>query len=204
MKRCRWHTWCGVLAGMTVSAAVVAQPVHKGVKFEAVEGTIADMGPLSLGQRILRSDLRLPSGFDQVYRVSVPGGEPVFARVANGVTAIFPRSVYSATEMGLQATIPPGTIFSIGGDLRALLPSSVASASVRRNWAGASMFADRSVERSGRMPSVLMRNADPYADPAAVRVRDVEVEPLPTNEGPATIWNNEVLRKRRLAALLAF
>ena len=192
-----------VLSGMMLPAVVFAQPVHKGVVFEAVEATVADMDPLSLGQRVMRADQRLPSGFDRVFRVHVPGGEPVFARIANGVTAVFPRSAYAATEAGLQATIPPGTIFSIGGDLRALLPASVAAPSARRNWAGASMFADRSVNRSGKMPSAQSYAIEPYADTSRSILRESDREPADQVSGPVTIWNSEMMRRRRLTVLLA-
>lgn len=89
---------------------------------ERVDQGIADRGSLSTSLRQIDSGLQQPNGFQQLYRV--PGGSGDLMRVDGALYAVFPQSVYSSTEDGMVADIPPGTVFYIGG-----LPSDLTGAS---------------------------------------------------------------------------
>jgi hypothetical protein len=82
------------------------------------QGT-ADVGPLHQDLQELPLDLRVPLGFDAVYRGTATdpygGTTPYFARVSGALTAVFPRSVYTDLGDGVRlAEVPPGTICYIG------------------------------------------------------------------------------------------
>jgi len=178
------------------------------VTFQAIDATYADVSPLALSQRVLRADLRVPTGFDRVFRIGVPGGETRFARIDRGVTAIFPRSTYTPTESGLLATIPPGTIFSIGGDLRALLPKAPPANGGAERMGSVSQFVDRFADRSAlsvpESTAVVLRPrvSGPAIDAAHRSTREMDGTPAQTR-GPETIWTSDLYRQRRIAALLA-
>ncbi len=122
----RWAgVWlCAVTAvgGLGGAAGVAgAQSSSPDPRLKPVEAGVADRGPLSSSGRVVPADLRLPIGFDRVYKLESasrrrPLGD-MFARQSGGVTAVFPRSQYS--EAG-GAEIPAGTTYYIGN-----LPESV-------------------------------------------------------------------------------
>ncbi len=75
-----------------------------------VDQGIEDVGAgLARSGRVIDPGLRVPSGFQQVYRV--PGRPGWLMRVDGAIYALFRESVYD--ERG--PLIPPGTIFHIGG-----------------------------------------------------------------------------------------
>ena len=185
---------------------------NPGITLQPVEATIGDTNPLALSQRILRADLRVPTGFERVYRISVPGGEPRFARIDSGITAIFPQSTYIPSEFGPRASIPPGTVFSIGGDLRDLLPKAtnrLAENSDAPRPGSASNFANRFVDRSTRNPAVVKSPRD-LANPRPQRPHTPDASPPPPAANtapsnppePVTIWTSDLHRQRRIADLL--
>ncbi|TVS08141.1 MAG: hypothetical protein EA423_02170 [Phycisphaerales bacterium] len=71
-----------------------------------------DAAPLRRDMLVQPRDLRLPIGFDSVYRDRNQSG--VYYRIGGGITARFPRSVYYSTPFGTITDIPPGTVFLIG------------------------------------------------------------------------------------------
>lgn len=81
---------------------------------ERVDPLYGDSSPLSESLRDveMQIDLRSPVGFQNVYRV--PGRDDLLMRQSGGVYAIFPQSVYVPVRGGSAATVPPGTVFSIG------------------------------------------------------------------------------------------
>jgi hypothetical protein len=81
---------------------------------QRVDPNREDIGPLSESLRRMdfQADFRTPMGFQNVYRV--PGRDDLLMRASGAVYAVFPQSVYVATGDGLAATVPPGTVFSIG------------------------------------------------------------------------------------------
>ncbi len=78
-----------------------------------IEAGSLDSSPLAGSMQLLPIDLRLPTGFDQVYRVETGHG-PAFARMNGGLRAVFPRSEYGLGQSGVEAQIPAGTTWVIG------------------------------------------------------------------------------------------
>ncbi len=206
-----------VMSVMTLAAVAHAQSevrndgtvVIRGVPMRPVEAGLADVGPLSTSQRLMRADLRAPTGFERVYQVEGAVGPfsnlrpSYFVRMDAGVTAVFPTSIYSESQRGLEAAIPPGTIFSIGGPIETLF-------GFRRG--------DRPRAVEGVTPVALLRAADRRAgaragDPttgqrearpgAAERPATDAPQRAETPENaPPTIWTSETVRQRRVGELL--
>lgn len=94
--------------------------------FHRLDQTVEDVSPLRVSFRVLSPDLRVPTGFRDVYRIEGsgaqasrlgiynPSGADLLARVDGAVTAVFPQSVYVNLGNGPLALVPPGTIFFIG------------------------------------------------------------------------------------------
>lgn len=99
-------TACAAFAAMPAHAQF-AQTLSPGVP---VQAGAADVGPLATSLRLVPLDLRQEADFSRVYQLD----DQRFARQAGGLIAVFPRSVYSATDSGLLVEIPPGTVFQIG------------------------------------------------------------------------------------------
>lgn len=78
-----------------------------------VDQGVGDTGPLSANRRVVPLDMRVPSGFDRVYKFG-EGSSSKFARRSGGLTAVFPRSTYIGSASGTVAVIPPGTMFYVG------------------------------------------------------------------------------------------
>ncbi len=86
-------------------------------RFRPVEPEVGDSPGVYGDGRIQPLDLRLPSNFDAVYRITreTPTGEvrALFSRQDGAVKAVFPRSVYVNTPWGRLPAIPPGTVFQL-------------------------------------------------------------------------------------------
>lgn len=155
-----------------------------------VDPMVADTGPLSVSARRLPADLRVPTGFDQVYRVPGGGGGDLFARMNGGITAVFPRSTYApAGSGGALVEIPPGTVFYIGG-----LPSRFAPAP------------PRAAQASRRVDLSALRPARPFVprgrrDHAAKGADEDHTPDLGTVRDPG-VFDDETFRARRIADLL--
>lgn len=105
------------LIAVTASARPAPQsaPASAGAlhpRLEPVEQGVGDRGGFQRSLRVLPLDLRLPSGFQQVYRV--PGQADMMMRGNGALFAVFPRSVYRRTPLGTLPVAPPDTHFSIG------------------------------------------------------------------------------------------
>lgn len=81
------------------------------VDLHAIESRVADRGPLDASLRWVSSGLRLPTGYDQVYRLDDGG----LMRADGGLAATFDQSIYQSTRWGPVAVIPASTLFVIGG-----------------------------------------------------------------------------------------
>lgn len=79
-----------------------------------VRPNVSDTGPLSRDLLRLEPGLRVPRGFERVFELRTAAGDRVLLRRNGAVTAVFPRSVYTASRRGLLAEVPPGTTFIIG------------------------------------------------------------------------------------------
>jgi len=184
------------------ASAGVAQTVRDGLIFEPVDPGLSDVGPLALSQRILRADLRVPTAFERVYRVKLPDGSSVFARIDNGVTAVFPRSDYVSTSQGVFAVVPPGTVYSIGGDIRSIFAGRPAPAQAPPPVPSASLFADRSLNRSLKQVPVRTR-PDSHEVNSSVTERPLaRASTLRAETRAVSIWTSELVRQRRIDALL--
>ena len=98
--------WTAVIA-----LCLMAQP-------ERIDPGYADVSPHAISVKRMELDLRLPTGFDGVYQFSQQNAigqtQNLFMRIDGALTAVFPRSVYVPTEVGMVPDIPPGTVFHIG------------------------------------------------------------------------------------------
>jgi hypothetical protein len=107
------------------SGASAPDPSHRGnaaagtlhAPLRAVDQGRDDLGGLATSFRMEPLDLRLPTGFGRVYEVpgedsDAPGGR--LMRGNGALFAIFPRSTYRFDANGPRASVPPGTVFSIG------------------------------------------------------------------------------------------
>jgi hypothetical protein len=84
------------------------------LKLEPVEAGAEDLGPIGTSLRDMRSDLRGPTDFDQVFEV--PGRPDLLMRAQGGLFAVFPRSVYALTGRGFVPQVPNDTTFYIGAE----------------------------------------------------------------------------------------
>lgn len=106
-------TLVSVMGAIGMAPAPLREPPLEPVQ----QGTV-DANPLAAPASVQPLDLRLPLGFDRVYRVVEPGRSMLnqrYARSSGAITAVFPRSQYTPTRDGVVPEIPAGTIFYIGG-----------------------------------------------------------------------------------------
>jgi len=81
-------------------------------ELEVVDQGVEDRGGFEKSLRVLPLDMRVPTGFQQVYRV--PGREDLLMRGNGALYAVFPRSVYQRTPIGTIPIAPADVHFSIG------------------------------------------------------------------------------------------
>lgn len=190
--------------------AILAQPAGQATRPQPkpVEQGIGDVNPLQVSSRMLPLDLRRPTGWDRVYRLSGDpkrnGGKGLFARFDGGIAAVFPWSTYEATPRGFSPAVPAGTTYFIGA-----LPDSLTSAGVEGERTGDAEV-DRSfnfVDRSARpgqpeRPRMHAETAIETSAREAIRRGAAADSGAAPAEGP-TIWTSESYRRERLEALLA-
>lgn len=110
----RFRACVATAAGVHALWCVCEARCQPSKLLDPVDPGVADTGPLSVSERLMPADLRVPTAFERVYRLSGEH-EGRFARVSGAITAVFPRSQYVRTEYGDVPEIPTGTIFYIGG-----------------------------------------------------------------------------------------
>lgn len=98
-------------AGRPTGPDLAASEDVLSVDLRAIEPWVADRGPLDASLRWVPTGLRLPTGYDQVFRL----GDGGLMRADGGLAATFDRSVYQATQWGAVPMIPASTLFVIGG-----------------------------------------------------------------------------------------
>ncbi|MCG3123664.1 MAG: hypothetical protein GIKADHBN_02085 [Phycisphaerales bacterium] len=176
-------TLAALLAAACVLAAPSARAQQAQPTLKRVEQGREDAGPLARSIRVAPTDLRLPIGFDQVYRLENTARNSqgdLYARRSGGITAVFPRSQYSVSASGsLLAEIPPGTTFYIGG-----LPESL----TRPEKARVRQLPETYIDRSARparadvaAPVTSARQSDATARSAAPR----GTPPAPASDSPS-------------------
>jgi hypothetical protein len=210
-----------------------------GVKWRVVDQGLADRGPLSTSQRAMPVDLRVGTNFDKVYELEgqpklFGGGSDTtdyYMRMNGALTAVFPRSSYTRAGNGLERVdIPAGTVFSIGGPLRELVPGQPAQPAkgdgakkVPSNREDLSAPPSNNVPppaesaRAQKQPSKPVNNASPPGPAMNPDAKDPNApgtqpgtQPGAKLASPAakeypvgkSIWTDEEYRKQRLAALL--
>ncbi len=169
----------------TLTLTLPAAPQPEG-PLRPVEAGVADVGPLSTSLREFRHDLRVPTGFADVYELSPATGLDGFARASGAITAIFPRSIYIPTREGVLVGVPPGTVFHIGPlPTTGAAPTPTPSAprgSIDRHAASTQVQRELLAER-----------------PGAGVVDRIERERAPRG----SIFTSERDRRRRVAELMA-
>lgn len=116
----RWMMMLLVTGGLLrVPTTVEAQNAEGGPQQDPADGprrvmdpAVEDLGPLSESLRLLDTGLGLPGSFENVQ--AVPGYDDLYMRVAGGLYAVFPRSLYVSTRFGEAPIIPNDTVFYIG------------------------------------------------------------------------------------------
>ncbi len=231
-----WLT-AGTLALVSADAAwAQPEPVKVGgVQWKVVDQGFADRGPLSTSQRAMPVDLRVGTNFDKVYELDgkpklFGGGSDTtdyYMRMNGALVAVFPRSSYTRAGNGLERVdIPAGTVFSIGGPLRELVPAQPAqpakSDGAKKVPSGrADLSAPPSnktpqpaeTAQAQKQPSKSVNNATPPGpaknpdakDPNAPGQQSAKpASPAARDSAPVgkSIWTDEEYRKQRLAALL--
>lgn len=101
------------------AACAMGAPAHAqtdtylGSELRPVEAGSVDSSPLAGEMRLIPIDMRLPTGFDQVYELPQQNGS-MFTRIDGGLRAVFPRSEYILGYSGVEASVPAGTTWIIG------------------------------------------------------------------------------------------
>lgn len=111
----------------------LGQPTKKPAPFTPVDPGVVDLTSNAVSMRVLRLDQRIPTGFDQVYKVDPSAApkslsvKPLFARKSGALTVLFPRGEYAATEEGaVVPVIPPGARMIIGDEDEPIDPRATA------------------------------------------------------------------------------
>ncbi|MHC5024064.1 MAG: hypothetical protein ACYTGG_09140 [Planctomycetota bacterium] len=173
------------LAGLIVVAASSAALAQEAVDPQhPLDQTVDDRGGLARSLREIEPGLRVPSGFEQVYRV--PGRDDLLMRVNGGLYAVFPVSKYEMSRRGVVALIPDDTVFHIGAPGTARLRSVAADQSPAPAPPGASS-APAGIARTAPWNGRLQRPVH-RAPGLATRTR--------------TVANDETYRVRRVRQLL--
>jgi len=110
-SRCGIVRCLGSAVAVTVCASV-ALGQHNPFELQPVDAGYADIDELSTSLLVPPIDLRLDTNFEQVYRD--PADPTRFIRIAGGITAVFPSSVYVSSPWGTLPLIPANTVFCIG------------------------------------------------------------------------------------------
>lgn len=174
--------------------ALAALPQQEGLR--RVAPGYEDWSPVALSQRFEPVDTRATLFFEDVYEGERPGPfgatERVYLRMHGGVVAVFPQGNYIETPWGVEAAIPPGTVFHLGTPEEALgaaAPGAMGEAPAAPRPGQVSLREDLSV------------SADRAAAPSVTAARqDAPAADIPE---PPSIFTSEPYRQRRMASLLA-
>jgi hypothetical protein len=190
-----------------------------------------DINPLKVGLRRQRVDLRGPSGFDRLYRVTpgaVIGGVTIkeggYARISGSTVVVYPRGAYSQVAPGVvRADAPAGTMYLQVSDVSSLIGSpqeraaqsmngsqSQVSANQRAAQAALTGTALRSGTTGAPLPRALNARIDPSSPESNVSIDghgtqadpgQVTVTSTASTELPS-LWGDERYRQRRIGAMI--
>lgn len=182
-----------ILLALGLAAPVLAQ-VSQPAQPTRVEPGIADTDPARKGLRSLRTDLRTPSGFENVYRLDSTDAfgrtSSSFMRIDGATYAVFPRSVYVPTRAGLMPQIPPGTVFHIGA------PPTLATDD--RPAPGPTL-----VDLSINTRVDTGASTTPQSTPATRPAKTPEMKSAaPESREPPSIFSSETYRQQRMTDIL--
>lgn len=184
---------------LACALAIAAGLTEPPSALRPVEAGVGDVGPLDVGLRQLRTDLRVPSGFDRVFRTAPDaGGRSSLVRFDSGIAAVFDRSQYRVTRRGPVAQIPAGTVFYIGG-----LPAHLA-APVSQAAPGplAASFRAPSSARADAATSQPDRPEDTRADRRVTPPEEPAEKVAAKPEGAPSLWTDRTHRERVLERLV--
>jgi hypothetical protein len=175
---------------IAIALAIAAIPQQDALR--RVAPGYEDWSPVALSQRFEPVDNRATLFFEDVYEAERPGpygrpAERVYLRLHGGVVAVFPQSSYVETEWGVEAEVPPGTVFHLGTAAEAL--------------GGAMPVA--TAPRPGQVS--FREDLSAAADRPAVALAAAQRRSVATTEAPEppSIFTSEAYRQRRMATLLA-
>jgi len=97
-------------AGTSATNTAAAGQLHPPLQL--IDQGTADRGGLMTSFRLMPLDMRLPTGFTDVYRV--PGSDDKMMRGNGALFAVFPKSVYRRTAIGMIPIAPAGVVYHIG------------------------------------------------------------------------------------------
>lgn len=177
------------------------------LKPQLVEQGVGDLNPLQTSNRLVPQDLRQPTGFDRVYRLSGDpaknNGSGLFARMDGGITAVFPWSTYGVSRKGdVIPTVPPGTKYYIGAVPQSALGSTmpVTTPDAEKSF----NFVDRSARpsASAERPAQQADNSIPTSARHVLRGEGSPDQPAVKPSTPPSIWTSETYRRARLEELI--
>lgn len=171
------------------------------IRLSPVEAGRDDISPILTSLRTPTTDLRTPVDFEKVYRVTSDtrllgrsGGrrEELYARVNNGLIAIFPKSSYDG--LGGRATVPADTVWMLADtrvDVASETPRPVEPSGTQRVGVGAVLLDRRMNTRS------LDRSltAEPIEPPLPARS-------AATDTSIPCVFDSEEARQTRISRLL--
>jgi hypothetical protein len=185
-----------------------------------------DINPLRVGLRRQRVDLRGPSGFDRLYRVTpgaVIGGVTIkdggYARISGSTVVVYPRGAYSQVAPGVvRADAPAGTMYLQVSDVSALIGSpqqrSQRSMDGAQSQIGANQASANPAGTARATPpsanTMLPRalnarlTGEPQADaaqPTDAMRSETTITSTATSSLPS-LWDDESYRQRRLGAII--
>jgi hypothetical protein len=180
----RWRAALGVLVSAVVCGVAAAQGLVPRTALPGltrIDEVGDDADPLSRSQRFAPVDLRMPTGFEGVYRFkrTTPFGQSqtMTARMDGGLIAVFPNSVYVPARGGLIPAVPAGTVYVIGGV--------------------SALGAAQEEHRPAASPTAVDLRA-----PSSVFVPRAPEPSAPTQEPAQSVWTSEYLRRARVEAML--
>ncbi len=202
-----------ILLSCTIPLACAsAEPTHpwevRHTILQPVDAGRADLNELSTSNFVTAVDLRLPTRFERVYRLSdvlkrgsnwntspeLANRQDGFVRFSGGVAAVFSFSRYTNTSRGRVSEIPDGTVFRL--DLRPPSPTDVTYSPVTSISYNAVSLGVSTELRNLRDDRTTKSPSTANMPLKAAAARPVVEEPV------RSLWTDELFRGRMMTALL--
>lgn len=180
------------------------------LKPQLVDQGVGDLNPLQTSNRLVPQDLRQPTGWDRVYRLSGDpmknNGSGLFARIDGGITAVFPWSTYAVSRKGdLVPRVPPGTTYYIGGVPQSVLGGTSSITPPPPDAEKSFNFVDRSARpvAAADRPAQQADNSIATSARPVLRGEATPDQPAVNPSKPPSIWTSESYRRARLEELIS-